>query len=797
MMDAKLSQRRLNPVVDRYVTTDLPIQEIVANSGSSDTPMLRAIVMLADCLDGRALARDALAAAKAVPLKGADPELAALMLSRWAELACRFAQPSEGDALLHQVRALISDTTHPEIRAAVLHTRAALADMRGSQADREQALRDILTVVAEHSPRRKYYVWELGMLLAQQGRGAEFRMELSQLTWHCNERFTTDRVYLIQFINAIETGRIQEASELMPKMAATLPPNQIQRRVLYREYQELLTLMHASVTRHASRDELVMPPRPVWVQTVYHLLRGDTTEALKSARLETRHGLQSLVAIGFPAYNLVRGELASGNWEAAKRVLSMRRTRGNAHYLDDFFLARCEWLAQNRQGAATHFAEALAASERHESRPRLDFELRLAVELSPGDTLELMRRAATIGAATPAAVSPAAPVAARPPDPEIALRVIVGHSRVIQGIRDTVQRFANLDAAVLITGETGTGKDLIARAMHAAGPRRSRPYIAVNCGSITETLLESELFGHERGAFTGADRANPGLFEEAGNGTIYLDEIGEISPRLQTALLRVLESGEIRAIGCTKSRLIHCRVIAATNADLGAGVAAGTFRRDLLYRLERLCIHIPPLRERREDIMLLARQFLDEGRPFGTHTTVSRTFTEAVRAYDWPGNVRELRNAIERMRLTHSDKLEYTLADLDIRLATPAPTPAPAAGREPHIPTPDAQDASRTASTATPAPAAAAGAALSGHDASELIRLGTSALRRQDHLRDLFEKHGKLTRTEVTQILGVSPNTATKYLKDLCDEGFIERIEPSASTRSHYFTLRRRPGGPA
>jgi DNA-binding NtrC family response regulator len=822
-METDLKSRRLNPVVDRFVTTDLPIQEIATISGTPDSPMLRALVMMANCLDGQVLARDAMVAARGVALKGADPELTVLMLSRWAELACRFSQPTEAEAILHQIRTFLPDTPHPEIRAVFLLAQASLAEARGSHTEREQLLREILAILKEHSPRRKYYLWELGMLLAQQGRGAEFRTELNQLNWQCNARFTTDRVLLIRFINAVETGHIQDASELLPQIATDMRASLAQRRTLYREYQALLALMHAVVTRQTPRHELVMPPKPVWIQTVYHLLRNDAPQALKSARLEARQRLDSIFGIGFGSLNLARCELASGNWEAAKRLVELRRKRGNPHYLDSFFLARTACLEQNRREAAEQFARALAAVDRYEARPRLDFELLLAVELSQSETIDLTRRAATVVLPTtapqpPQGSAPAlvgagprstpdaaaadrhAPVggATRVRDAESGMRGLVGRSSVMQKIRETIQQFASLDAPILIIGETGTGKEIVAHALHATGKRRSRPFLAINCGAITETLLESELFGHERGAFTGADRAHGGLFEEAGDGTIFLDEIAEISPRLQTVLLRVLESGEIRAIGSTKPRMIHCRVVAATNADLGQRVADGLFRRDLLYRLQRLYIHIPPLRERRDDVMLLARQFLDEGRAVGSHCTVSRSFADALRTYDWPGNVRELRNVIERMRLTHSDKLNYTHQDLDIRLSIPVPE----VGSLPPTPPAAADDANRQQpagrashpAPAFPTPASGTGGPLAAAETGQLISQGTSPLRRQDRLRDLFRQYGKLTRNEVTKILDISPNTATKYLKDLCDEGFIRRVEPSASSRSHYFALVRHDG---
>ncbi len=363
------------------------------------------------------------------------------------------------------------------------------------------------------------------------------------------------------------------------------------------------------------------------------------------------------------------------------------------------------------------------------------------------------------------------------PEPAKGTKRLLGRSTAMQEIRETIKRFANLDAPVLITGETGTGKDLVARALHEESERRNHPFMAINCGTITETLLESELFGHEKGAFTGADRANRGLFDETGKGTIFLDEIGEVSPRLQMALLRVLESGEIRAIGSTRMRTIQCRIVAATHAPLQKLIEQHRFRQDLMYRLERLCIRVPPLRERLDDIMLLTRHFLDVGRPIGTHCQVSKGFTQAVQQYSWPGNVRELRNVIERMRLTHSDKLSYTDQDLDIRIIDNREQKNTAMDTT-EAPAPD----SANQAPSRPAPGVM-------HDVSTFLKSGRSVLRRTDRIKELFKEHRQLTRSELMHLLGSAPNTATKYLKTLCDEGFIRRVEPTASTRTHYFEV--------
>ncbi|KAA0225108.1 sigma-54-dependent Fis family transcriptional regulator [candidate division KSB1 bacterium] len=250
---------------------------------------------------------------------------------------------------------------------------------------------------------------------------------------------------------------------------------------------------------------------------------------------------------------------------------------------------------------------------------------------------------------------------------------IIGQSQAVRAVLDTVRSVMDTTATILILGESGTGKELIARALHYNSRLKDKPFIALFCGALPETLLESELFGHKQGSFTGASHEKKGLFEEADGGTIFLDEIGDISPKIQTALLRVLQEQEVRRIGETKVRKIEVRVLAATNKDLAAEVKAGRFREDLYYRLNVIAIHMPALRYRGHDIILLAQHFLDRAASKAKRQIAgfSPEALEALLNHDWPGNVRELGNTIERAVLLA--KGEY-LTPADLRLQAPAYT---------------------------------------------------------------------------------------------------------------------------
>ncbi|MDT4955706.1 MAG: two-component system, NtrC family, response regulator PilR [Acidobacteriota bacterium] len=226
---------------------------------------------------------------------------------------------------------------------------------------------------------------------------------------------------------------------------------------------------------------------------------------------------------------------------------------------------------------------------------------------------------------------------------------IIGHSERMQAVYQMIETVAEVQSTILITGESGTGKELVARAIHDLSPRAERPFVSINCGAFTETLLESELFGYVKGSFTGANTNRKGLFEAANQGTIFLDEIGEMSPAMQVKLLRVLQERKVRPVGAHEELEINTRVIAATNRDLSQMVKEGTFREDLFYRVSVIPIELPPLRERAEDIAELTEHFIKKFcAQANRKLTISEKAQQLLEAYSWPGNVRELEHTIER-----------------------------------------------------------------------------------------------------------------------------------------------------
>jgi len=300
---------------------------------------------------------------------------------------------------------------------------------------------------------------------------------------------------------------------------------------------------------------------------------------------------------------------------------------------------------------------------------------------------------------------------------------IVFRSSAMRRVLDIVARVAPTDATVLIHGESGTGKELIARAIHRGSRRVRKPFVALNCGALPETLLESELFGHVKGAFTGASVNKKGLFEEADGGTVFLDEIGEMAPALQVKLLRTLQDGEVRAVGSIQPITVDTRVVAATNQNLDVLMRQGRFREDLFYRLNVIAFAIPPLRERREDIPLLVEHFLDRfNRKQGRALRLEDDALQLLVGHPWPGNVRELEHALERMViLGEGDTI--TIDDLPFRIAN---------GREAELAAPSR---------------------------------GSLADTEKAHIREMLERHGwNYSRT--ADALGISRTTLWRKLKE-------------------------------
>lgn len=344
-----------------------------------------------------------------------------------------------------------------------------------------------------------------------------------------------------------------------------------------------------------------------------------------------------------------------------------------------------------------------------------------------------------------------------------------GRSQPMRRIQDQIAKVCGTGVTVLITGQSGTGKEVVARAIHDLSRRRKQPFLAVNCGAISRNLIESELFGHEKGSFTGADRQHIGFFEQAHGGTLFLDEVTEMPPELQVKLLRVLETGTFSRVGSTRIQEADVRVIAATNRSPEQAVAEGQLREDLLYRLNVFPIHLCPLRDRLEDIPLLAQHFLqDIARREGSNKTFAPGVLDLMQRHTWPGNVRELRNAVQRAYVM-ADGAVIQARDLilgtqgfeDAVLAPAGTGPASAS----------AAAAVNGSPSGAPAPAGAAGRDDAGGPAIT-VRVGTALA---DMERDLILatlKHFNSHKEKTAAALGVSLKTLYNRLKEYSAQGY-------------------------
>lgn len=460
--------------------------------------------------------------------------------------------------------------------------------------------------------------------------------------------------------------------------------------------------------------------------------------------------------VNFLHYTQIRLELINRNVEAALQLLKEKINLGLVHFLDNFFLARVELLRGNQEKANAFFKKLMIGVERHYAANLLNFELNMALEMKPSEVFDFAKN-----------------ISIADNKKEIEERFVsteekcgnnrlIGVSDYIHSLKSTIRNFCNAEMPILILGETGVGKEVVAHAIHEESTRKNKPFIAINCGAIAESLLQSELFGHMEGAYTGASKNHQGIFMEAGGGTVFLDEIGDISPALQIALLRVLENNEIRPVGGSKILPIQCQILAATNVNLESLVENKLFRKDLYYRLNRLTISILPLRERQPDIIPLANYFLKPYRNTFEAPLLSEDLKNALINFSWPGNIRQLKNEILKMDLLQSRKAFYELKDCDLFN----------------------QEIKESDEKFKPIN-------ISRNNSKNILLNKTSARHRRMVIKNLFQEHGELSRKEISELLQISLPTITTDLKNLIIDKSIFKIEPNKSPRTHYFVLNK------
>jgi transcriptional regulator with AAA-type ATPase domain len=603
---------------------------------------------------------------------------------------------------------------------------------------------------AETSPR---YANTFGMYYQRLACVGRFSQAKLVDFYHNNNLFKPDfnRMALVNFANAIETFQVDKIEEFKTKIFSEdlekdpIPSLHESILWIYKLLYQVLFERDKWPALHFDKNKNIL--------AMYYLLNRQNEKALQIAK--EFYSLDVSLMIN---YTLLRCELVNRNFESAYQNIRAFLVANGEDYLLNFFYARIEIALGNKIEAAKHFNHALALARKFQAEELLNFEISLSYELSISDLRFLLQN----NEKSDAIIEPlhiSLPIANAPQ-----FGTLKGSSSNALEIK--INTYANSNLPVLITGETGVGKDYVAKMLHEQGDRKHLEYYAINCGAISESLLQSELFGHVAGSFTGAHKTHKGVFEAVGKGTILLDEIGEITPALQVALLRVLDQNEFKPVGSSISKKCQCRILFSTNANLEKLVEENKFRKDLLFRLKRLEINIPPLRERAQEIPNLILHFLSIGRRDAKIPVVSNDLMNAFRNYSWPGNIRQLKNEMEKLRVLHSEKLTYFLDDFPFKDQPP-----------------ERKRKERTT-------AIFKAAVVNNTTITSVLNKSNHSIRRLGKMRDLFNSHKIFTRKELIEITKGSPKTVSSDLDQLCDEGHIVRKQPTPAPRTHYFELK-------
>lgn len=493
----------------------------------------------------------------------------------------------------------------------------------------------------------------------------------------------------------------------------------------------------------------------------YKALKNKDLESAKKIFVSVQNGLNDSYSYGLFNFINLHHAFVTNRYEVIEEIIN-DDIKNFDHYLLDFFIARYFLIKDKKDLARYYYGKLLNNCEKFDALSRLKFEIKFAVELTAESLFELIQPISSSFALDIGKTLDQKPIPTNMAS--VGLNRIIGNSKEITEIKKRIKAYADIQRPILVIGETGAGKELVARAIHEESAHKDKPFLAINCGALTDTLLQSELFGYEAGAFTGAVNAHKGIFEAAEDGVVFMDEFGEMSHKLQVSLLRILENNEIMRVGGNKVRQIKCRIIAATNANIEELISRKLFREDLYHRLKQFSISILPLRERKEDIPELIKYFLFQ--TTGSQPQVfSKDLIQKFQEYDWPGNIRELKNEVDRIKILCGYKPVIEIDDVEIEWLKKSKTPAVALTDIPQEK--NAEMHQRL-----------------------LYKKLTLADKRNQQIKALFVQYKQLTRGQIAEALEINLLTATKDLKRLCQENFITKKTPSKSPRSHYFEVK-------
>ena len=702
---------------------------------------------------------------KAIVKGHPDQNVYLLFINNSVSFTWAHNQIEKTETLLSIASSLSLENINPVIHAFYLQGLAVLKYSKKKSIEAHQLAKKAVNMVDPTHPRYRGLLTNYASSLAARGKLNDLDLEERKIFDSPPPKFKEFLTAEVKVRNCIFIGNYKEGLKLNAEFNQLLKDFVFDNQV----FDDLLKIISNDFDANHYHNESIK----LMVQVFYHLSFGKIDEAIKFYKLYLKDDLPSEAQNLIFQYIPITFELSLGNKIMARKMLEEKEAVGDYHYLDDLFMARLLLLENNIKGAYQLFVRLIKNVEHYGALNRVLFELQFAKELKATDLFLLMNNWKNVEYENVPKVR--LPVASNKPLKGVDL--LIGNSNEIIQVKSLVKKYAPLNEIILITGETGTGKELVAKALHQEGKFSKEPFLAINCGALTDSLLESELFGYEAGSFTGALKQKKGIFEAAGKGTVFLDEFGDISPKLQVSLLRVLESNEIRMIGGANTRKIECRIVVATNIELKRAVEEKKFREDLYFRLARLEINLPPLRDRKKDIPDLVNYFLEGSSGIsGKNKIVSADFLKAFNNYQWPGNIRELKNCMDRLKILNPEKDILDVEELSFMQfqgATfiPKKTGLPVVAIAPQSEKPE----------------------IALHEDPVLNLIHQSGLKPEQrilYLKELFQKYKILTRSQIMKITKVNPIAATKELQLLCDEGFIVRKSPSKSPRSVYFELK-------
>lgn len=762
----------MHPLVKDYLEKFNFASEILPAHHYPQTPIVLAILDLKSALLKKidpALAR--ISAERAILEKEDNLELILIFLEMWFRLSVQNGRGNEPESILKRIKNIPTDNLSPEFKVIEKTCAGIICGTKNNLNEMIATFTEAIDQLPQNSVIYKRIFIKICLAESCRGRLNKYLEKISEVKKRQDDESILGNLKIAEFFNLVEQANFQKAEILLPwleKYEAFTNIIMNSSNILKLTLKIIQNYFNNKIT--PANKAIILKDQPPWVQSAYYLLLREPILSLESAKKDVEL-VKNAGHLGFLSDTFIRAELANRNHEAARWIIEQKEHEGNFLGFEHFFLARIEILAGNQEKAKYHLRKLKEFVFKYGFEKRIEIELDLACELNINLYNRLLKECDQIES-TRIVINP------KPIKVITNSNILYGKSDAISNLKNQIEKLAPLNIPVLITGETGTGKDLVARILHNSSPRSKEPFISVNCAAISENLLQSELFGYEKGAFTGALSNHKGIIEEAGLGTVFLDEIGDISQQLQIVLLRLLENGEYRPIGSNRTQKMACRVIAATNAPLEKLVEKNTFRKDLYYRLERFLISIPPLREHKEDICELAFYFLKKDRDPSYKVSLSSDLIKALEIYKWPGNIRELRNVMERMRFMNLNKQQFNLSDLD-KEYLPVNKNILVEDKSGFYPIVSIESTSAEINQLS-APNPAVKSKYQGKKNNHL---------RTDTLKRMFQKYKKLSKTEAAKALNCSINSISDDINTLLNEGFIEKIEPSIAPRTHYYQI--------